>query len=113
MLTKPSNVSTLRQLETATTTQTVGFLHSGVWRDDLNDTNTRNLQMWSDLNSWTKGKPTPAAGQIVEIVAQVTDTPFVPAGRDQITAFPLYNGFFASAAPPRQVSVIRVAAALR
>lgn len=59
--------------------------------------------MSSDVNGWTNGKPTPAAGQIVEIMAQVTDTPFVPAGHGQITAFSPYNGFFASAAPPRLV----------
>lgn len=110
MLTKPSNVSTLRQLQTVATTQTAGL---GVRRDYLSDTNTRHLQMSSDVNGWTNGKPTPAAGQIVEIMAQVTHTPFVPAGHDQVTAFSSYNGFFAST-PGRgeaKITVIRAAAA--
>lgn len=56
--------------------------------------------MSSDVNRRTNGKLNPAAGQTVRIMVQVTDTPFVPTGHDQITASFLYNGFFASAAPP-------------
>lgn len=40
-----------------------------------------------------------AAGQIVEIMAAVTDAAFVPIGHDQITASFFSNSFCASATP--------------
>lgn len=56
--------------------------------------------MSSDVNCWTNGTLTPAAGQTVKIMVQVTDIPFVPTGHDQITASFSYHGFFAPVAPP-------------
>lgn len=45
------------------------------------------------------GKLLFSAGQIAEIMAQVTDAAFVPVGHDQITASFFPNGFCASATP--------------
>lgn len=101
MLPKPSDALALRRLEPEAKDSSCRFFGTQACEEIINDTNTRNLQMSSDVNGWTNGDPTPAAGQIDEIMAQVTDTPFVPAGHEQITAFSSYNGFFASAAPPR------------
>lgn len=83
MLTRLSSVLALRWLETVVTESSCRCLG---WRDYLNDGGTRNLQTSSHVNCWTNGKRTPAAGQTVKIMVQVSDTPFVPTGHDQITA---------------------------